>query len=102
MANKRLQVVVHRPHNNMEALEGNYGASRWQLGAYGWPLGASGWQLRASGGNKGLKMATLGFHSILVLLDGYLSPLYSHRGPLDGHSRTEWPLRASRWLWEAS
>ena len=45
MANKRLQVVVHRPYN----LEGNYGASGWQLGASGWPLGASGWPLGASG-----------------------------------------------------
>ena len=42
MANKRLQVVVHRPHNHMEALEGYYGASGWQLGASGWPLGVSG------------------------------------------------------------
>ena len=49
MANKRLQVVVHRPHNHMEALEGNYGASGWQLGASGWPLGASGWLVEASG-----------------------------------------------------
>ena len=57
MANKRLQVVVHRPHKHMKALEGNYGASGWQLGPLDGHLGP---------------------------LDGHLGPLDGHLGPLDG------------------